>query len=189
MPQSDLTGAEKMPEDDVKSNESGVQRKAAEFLTPPNRLKRMAAMPGGKSLSEMVAASEDVVADLTEEFVDRSTADIAHLRRLISDLAESLGDPHSSTDEIYAIGARLTGVAGTFDYPLVTAMGTSLIDFVLGLTQRGQNVSSDPRYDQVIELHLGSMELVLSQKIEGQGGAAELQMIEGLHKAVAKLSL
>lgn len=162
--------------------------KAAEFHTPPNRLKRMASVPGGKSMSDMVAAGNAVVTNLGDEFIDKSSDDIANLRRLIKEISETLKNPEQTTDQIYAIGAQLTGVAGTFDYPLVTSMGTSLIDFVLGLIEKGETINTDPRYGEIIELHLGSMELVLANKMKGPGGIAEFEMVEGLHKAVAKLS-
>jgi hypothetical protein len=176
----------------ISENEDTVElvrpRREVEFHTPPNRLKRMASVPGGKSMSDMVAASNSVVEEMSAEFIDQSADDISNLRRMLKEMSETLTNPEKTTDEIYAIGAQLTGVAGTFNYPLVTSMGTSLIDFVLGMIESGANINSDPRYSQVIELHLSSMELVLAQKLKGPGGLAEFEMVAGLHKAVEMLS-
>lgn len=168
--------------------EQPAKPRRAEFTTPPNRLKRMAATPGGKTLAEMTEAGNTVVEEMGDEFIAESIDDISKLRALIEELTVNLKSPGVTTEEIYAIGARLTGVAGTFDYPLVTKMGKSLIDFVLMIIERGQSLNSDPRYGEVIQLHLGSIELVLAHKMTGEGGIAEFEMVQGLHKAVAKLS-
>jgi hypothetical protein len=183
----------RMHSDDNSDKESATTNlkklsSSAEFINPPNRMKRMSQMPGGKSVAEMSDAAESSVSSMSNEFVEVAKNDISGIRKLVDELANTVGSPKKTSDEIYQIGVELTGLAGTFDYPLITQIGTDLIDFVVEILESGKTLGSDIRYGQIVGLHLNSMEMIISGQIKGSGGSAEMQMVDGLRRAVEKVT-
>jgi hypothetical protein len=82
---------------------------------------------------------------------------------------------------IFEIAHDLRGQAGTFDYPLITRVGSSLCHFTDGLDY------CDDRGLEVIRLHIDAMQAIVAASLRGDGGKVGQEIASGLEKAVQKV--
>jgi hypothetical protein len=152
-----------------------------QIINPPNRLRERVSGSGPIS-PEMVARAEAVVKELSAQFGTLLASDIDRLGILHANGAAA--EPARRieiTKEIFEITHDLRGQAGTFNYPLITRVGTSLCRFTETLEE------CDERCYEVIRVHIEAMSAVLRHALQGDGGPLGEQIAGGLETAVRKI--
>jgi chemotaxis protein histidine kinase CheA len=151
-----------------------------QVVHPPNLLK---AKLGGEVAHDpaAVARAEAALDELKGEYGARVRDDVA---ALVASLEAAKADPCEAAAHLEAMRFRahdVKGQAGTFGYPLVTAIAGSLES----LLQRVDR--SDQRHLDLIQTHLQAMTVVVREGIEGEGGANGRELCQRLQTAVAGL--
>jgi len=129
----------------------------------------------------MLDRAETALGQMADQFDALMAAEIGKLQALHE---TGLDDPSRRTElpkEIFEVAHDLRGQAGTFDYPLISRVGTSLCHFTDGLE------SCDERALEVIGLHIDAMQAVIAGSLRGDGGAVGQEIASGLEKAVQKV--
>ncbi len=151
-----------------------------EVVHPPNFLK---AKLGGAVAYDpaAVARAEAALEELKGDYDERVRDDLA---ALAAGLEAAKADPCEAGAQLEAMRWRaheVKGQAGTFGYPLVTAIAGSLET----LLQRVDR--SDQRHLDLIQTHLHAMTVVVRDGIEGEGGERGRELGQRLRAAVADL--
>lgn len=152
-----------------------------QIVNPPDRL-RQKVSGGGPISPEMLARAKEAVASLAPQFAALLAKDVEKVCDLY---AEGLADPPRRFEiakAIFDVTHDLRGQAGTFDYPLVTRVGSSLCRFIESLT-----VCDDACFE-VIGVHVDALNAVLRNSIRGDGGPLGREIAVGLETAVKKVS-
>lgn len=151
-----------------------------QIITPPNLLREKVSGSGPIS-QEMIERADHALEGLSEQFDNLMAAEIAKLGELHR---KGVDDPARRIElvrEIFEVAHDLRGQAGTFDYPLISRVGTSLCHFTDGMEQ------CDERELEVIRIHINAMQAVLASSLRGDGGAVGQEIASGLEKAVNKI--
>jgi hypothetical protein len=151
-----------------------------QIVTPPNRLRPKVSGSGPIS-PEMVTRAKEAVASLAPAFAELMAKDVAKVAALY---AEGLADPSRRLEiakAIFEVTHDLRGQAGTFDYPLITRVGSSLCRFIENLKE------CDDACFEVIGVHVEALDGVLRNAIRGDGGPLGREIANGLELAVKKV--
>jgi chemotaxis protein histidine kinase CheA len=136
---------------------------------------------GGGAISEaMLKKANQVIEEMTASFVAVLRVEIDKMAALSED-AKTAADKSALVEQIFEVSHDLRGQASTFDFPLVTRIGSSLCRFVEAADL------SDTRAQEVIDAHINSMKLVVVQDLRGDGGAAGQKIATGLEIAAKKV--
>jgi hypothetical protein len=152
-----------------------------QIINPPNLLRERVS-GGGPISPEMLARAEAAVESLSAQFGVLLSSEIEKLGDLYAAGSAASADRRLAiAKEIFEVVHDLRGQAGTFDYPLITRVGTSLCRFTENLT------ACDERCYEVIRVHIEAMDAVLRNALRGDGGALGEAIAGGLEKAVKKI--
>ena len=136
---------------------------------------------GGGAISEaMLQKANQVIEEMTASFVEVLRVEIDKMAAL-SQNAKTATDKSALVEQIFELSHDLRGQASTFDFPLVTRIGSSLCRFTEAADL------SDARAQEVIDAHINSMKLVVTQGMRGDGGAAGQKIASGLEIAAKKV--
>lgn len=103
-------------------------------------------------------------AELVEQFVTWTTDAVNELKDIVAVLDGSELKSDEKSARIYDLTHNIKGMRGSFDFPLMTFAGGSLCSYIKGLPD---NKSLSPT---VVEVHVKVFDVVLSHKIQGDGG-------------------
>ena len=142
-----------------------------ERVSSPVRLANHVSRRGGRNVNELLREAEHAIEALSEEFRELAKADIAQLRN---------ARDGQSVQKIFEISHELRGLAGSFDLPMLTQVGTSLCDFVAQLE------SSNALCQEVVDLHIATMFQIVTNNMTGSPDQTGQQLLKGLLEARAK---
>lgn len=151
-----------------------------QIITPPNLLRQKVSGSGPIS-QEMIDRADEALEGLSEQFANLMAGEIEKLNTLHR---EGVDDPARRLElvrEIFEVSHDLRGQAGTFDYPLISRVGTSLCHFTDGMEE------CDERGLEVIRIHINAMQAVLASALRGDGGVVGQEIASGLEEAVTKV--
>ena len=153
-------------------------------MTPPNRLEGVVTSGDGPDLDTILARAAGALASIKDEYVAELRCDIVTIEQMIPRLTAKTGPEASEArDHIYRTCHEVRGLAGTFDYPLMSIIGSSLCLF---LEQAGERAGE---HLNVIEAHVGAMKAVLADNLTGHGGAHGKILQDSLAQLNAKALL
>ncbi|MEK9660307.1 MAG: hypothetical protein VW644_00980 [Alphaproteobacteria bacterium] len=153
---------------------------AYEVITPPNKLKAKVGVGKGidpKMLERAQKLVDSMAGDFEERAVEEASA-ILSLADLVENRAEA--DEEDRVGDMFRIGHELKGQGGTFGYPLISRIGGSLCRYIESLEDHGA-VDLD-----VIRAHAMALRVVASQKICGDGGPVEKELVGELDRLIVK---
>ena len=142
-----------------------------ERLDSPIKLGNYVSRMSGSSVEEILCAAEDATEALSHEFRDLVKDELAQLRD---------ARDRQSIRKIFEISHELRGLAGSFDLPLLTQVGTSLCDFV----DRVEDPSA--LCQKVINLHIATMFQIVANNMTGNADETGQRLLDGLLAARAK---
>ncbi len=154
-----------------------------EVITPPDTLKHKvkSGVPGGVD-EKVLEQAEAVVASRGDDFVQWAEKDLKSLQQTFDALKAGTADQKESLRTIFQISHDIKGQGGSFNYGLLTAIGDSLCRFIEDKDRAG------PAEIEAIELHVETWKLVLTERLQGDGGDTGTKLLEGLRQVVDKLS-
>ncbi len=148
---------------------------------PPNRLREKLGELDGPVPEFLIARIEAGIAELKQRDLSWANADLTALYGALDAARAHLGNRREHIGQMHEIAHNMRGQAGTFDYPLITEIGSSLCSFVDSAVNFGDNEL------EAVALHVQALHTVISGKIEGHGDEQARKMLAGLGAISAKV--
>lgn len=134
-------------------------------VAPPNPLhKKVRNNPAAPTIDDAAQRGQSRVTQLANEFLGQFHRIVTELRSLPGADGRAAVDA-ATRQQVFDKCHELRGEAGTYGYPLATLIADSLCKVM-----RNKRLSGE-RAGQLFHLHLQALERVLSERIEGDGGA------------------
>lgn len=148
-----------------------------QMITPPNLLKAKVGSGGGID-PELVKKAESVIDGMQDTFRDRVISEVARIGALVTRFVENDEPGHDFAAPIFKIAHDLKGQGATFDYPLVTEIGTTLCAYLESL-DAPENMKVE-----VVRAHTDALRAVVTNSVEGEGGEVGTELVSGLRELV-----
>ena len=103
--------------------------------------------------------------DLSAQFIEWTTNALVELRQVMENLADSATQDSEDVQRIYDLVHNIKGMGASFDFLLMTDIGTSLCGYIKSLDTNAEVKK------RIFEAHVRALEVVHSNKITGSGGA------------------
>ena len=161
---------------------SALGAKARRAVIPPPRPLRNKVSPGGPSLAEIVERAETALARMTDEYAETAREDLAELDAALAAIKAAASDAvrAEALGRVYRLAHEMRTQGGTFDYPLITRIGSSLCAFI-----EAHGDKAAERWE-VIETHGYAMRAVLAGRVTGYGGKIGRELVADIEAMVAK---
>lgn len=160
-----------------------ADKKAPRIIRVPSSLDRKVSKGGpGAVNKQSLAQAEQVIEDLADDYVDWAKEDLAKLEHAFNGLKDGSLSTEDGLKEVFEVAHDMKGQGGSFDFPLMTAVGDSLCR----LTDTLEKVGS--RELEGIQLHITTMKLIIASNMKGDGGREGNMLLNGLDLMVEKLS-
>ncbi|NQU59589.1 MAG: Hpt domain-containing protein [Rhodospirillales bacterium] len=153
-----------------------------EVINPPNTLKSKVGTggPGAVDL-EALERAEQVIAGMTDSYLDWVAEDLKKIEAAYSVLAAATGDRKAEMEAVFQISHDIKGQGGSFGYDLMTAIGNELCRLI----EKADKIGSGEV--EAVKIHIDSLKLVIAGDMKGQGGKGGEEMLSGLQKVCDKL--
>ena len=125
-------------------------------------------------------AADDAVQSLAAEFIKQLPDDIFQIEEALSALEAAPGD-EDCFNNFFRLLHDLKGMAGTFDYMLITVIGNDLCRFI------ERQVPITERRLKVVRFHVAAMKLVEEKHMTGENHPHGLRIIDTLHSMTQKV--
>ena len=155
----------------------------ATFIQPPDNLTGKVRMGRGGVDEATLKKAEALIANLQGDYLQWATEDAEHLVKALAHL-EARPTDKGARDELFRIAHDMKGQGGSFGYDLITVVGDRLCRLLekLPAALTGSHLAA-------IRLHVQTMSLIITQRMEGDGGGAGQQLVSGLDKVNEKIGL
>lgn len=157
-----------------------AEKPEVEVVNPPHDIRQKVSGGGGIS-DEMLRRAEHAIADMSAGFMEGAAADVEKLRQLYQD---AKGNPDKRPEiigEIFQISHDLRGQGSTFDYPLLSRVGSSLCTFTETID------SANDKSFEIIGIHIDALRVIIGQNVTGDGGPLGREIAAELETAVKKI--
>lgn len=149
------------------------------FQALSNKAYKTEATSMAPTAEEQAAA---VISELSVKYPAWAMADVLKLKRSFNDAHSVSNEARTAVikEDLYRVSHDIKGQGGTFGYPLMTEMAASLCDFI---KSRDTFEHEDML---VIKTHIDDLELILNEKLAGNGGDSGNQLREKIKKVSAQ---
>lgn len=156
---------------------------SVQIIKPPDTLSAKVTKggPGAVDLAAIERA-ESVIANMAGDYLKWVEEDLVNISAALKDLKENRVDDEKRVDKIFQIAHDMKGQGGSFGYDLMTILGNDLCRFI-----EGKRNLSDVDIE-VIDLYIGTMQVVISRNMSGDGGPEGNKVLTGLAAVVAKIT-
>jgi chemotaxis protein histidine kinase CheA len=149
-----------------------------------NRLKDKTAGLGGDKVITIdegaLAAAEALFEQMAEDYPDWVNAILLKLTELHSRCVDSPENRRGLFEQIRAIAHDLKGQGGTFGYPLITTVATSLDRFV----SLRHNIKDS--HVEITKAHIDAMRAVIRERIKGDGGEIGAALVKSMDTVIER---
>ncbi|MBT3237993.1 MAG: phosphorelay protein [Rhodospirillaceae bacterium] len=154
-----------------------------QVIKPPNTLSAKVSKggPGAVDL-EAIERAEAVIAGMADNYLEWVEEDLVKLQKSYDGLIGDRDNAKERMETIFGIAHDMKGQGGSFNYDLMTILGNDLCRFI-----EDKETASDVDVE-VIGLYVSAMKVVIAQRMEGDGGAAGTEVLNGLAAVVEKLT-
>lgn len=154
-----------------------------QVIKPPDTLSSKVTKggPGAVDLAAIERA-ESVIAGMANDYLDWVEEDLVKITRALKDLKENRDDCEERLDKIFQVSHDMKGQGGSFGYGLMTILGNDLCRFI-----EDKKTASDIDIE-VIDLYIGTMQIVISKRMSGDGGPEGNKVLTGLAAVVSKIT-
>ncbi len=156
----------------------------ATFIRPPDSLTGKVRMGAGGVDAEALQKAEALIANLQGDYLEWATEDSEHLLRALAHLESGPDDKNAAREDLFRVAHDMKGQGGSFGYDLVTIVGDRLCRFL----ENASNPMTDTQL-KAVRLHVETMRLIITRRMEGDGGAAGAELISGLDQVIDKVGL
>ena len=147
----------------------------AQIIKPPPTLQSKVEKGGPGAVDmEALAKAEEVIANLSDDYLDWVNEDFERLENAYEQLKSGEGDEAENLDTVFQIAHDMKGQGGSFGYDLMTAIGDHLCRLVEKVDKAG------PREIQMIRIHIDAMRVVITKELTGDGGDEGRKLLMGL---------
>ncbi|MCJ9428230.1 hypothetical protein [Kordiimonas marina] len=119
-------------------------------------------------------------AELVGQFLSWTEGALTELRELTDGMAEVESKSSPTVERVYDLAHNIKGMGASFDYSLMTEAGASLCNYIKKL-EDGATASR-----RVIDAHVRVFEVVIQNKIRGDGGPSGQALIDRLAAMIAE---
>ncbi len=154
-----------------------------QVIKPPDTLsaKVKKGGPGAVDLAAIERA-ESVIANMADSYLDWVEDDLVRITKAQEELKANREEPEGRLDKVFQIAHDMKGQGGSFGYDLMTILGNDLCRFI-------ESKKSVSNVDiEVIDLYINTMQIVISKRMSGDGGAEGNKVLTGLAAVVAKIT-
>ncbi|MEM6904174.1 MAG: hypothetical protein AAF556_13130 [Pseudomonadota bacterium] len=155
---------------------------SVEFLPASRALQKKSGGPKGRFGALKLEAAQGQIDERAEAFMSQMESEIVALKGAYDKVKDATSADANALRKIAMIAREIKGLAGTFGFDLLTSIGDSLYEFASdlpGLTQRRADL---------IGAHIDAIDLVITNRITGDGGEQANALLETLGIATDKLS-
>lgn len=152
-----------------------------------NRLKEKANSgqtrePGGFAMEALESAMAELD-KFAEDYPDWVQGQVRELYDELSKARDKEDNRRAAElKRINEIAHDMRGQGGTFGYPLVTTVADSLYKFT------GARATSSEDHLEIVKSHIDTMNAVIRERVEGDGGILGRELLTALEKAIEKFS-
>jgi chemotaxis protein histidine kinase CheA len=153
------------------------------YIRLRNRLKDKTAGLGGEVIAidpKLLADVESMFAKMAEDYPDWVNNILIKLQELHGRCVDTPENRRGLFEQIRAIAHDLKGQGGTFGYPLITTVATSLDRFVA----LRQNIKNS--HVEIIKAHIDAMRAVIRERIKGDGGDIGAALVKSMDAVIAQ---
>lgn len=161
---------------------AALARSGVEVVQPPHKIREKVSVSAAGVSPEMLERAEKVISSLSEDYLVWVDEDLHRLQGLYELLEKTPpADAGPVLRELFSVAHDMKGQGGSFGYGLVTVIANMLCRLV-------EKLEGDWRvhYLAVIKVHVDALRLVISERMEGDGGRAGERMISGLEATLTK---
>jgi len=148
-----------------------------QVINPPNLIKAKVSGSGGPT-PDMLERAEEAIERLSDDYPKWAMKDIDTLCTLMEEAEQTDESRLESLQQIFKLAHDMRGQGGSFGYPLMTRVGSSLCRFTEVLN------NPDERAMKVVRAHVEAMRAVIVNRVKGDGGAIGREIAQGLEFAV-----
>lgn len=155
-----------------------------QMIKPPDTLRDKVSISEDGVDLEALEQAEQLIAGMQDSYLEWVEEDLRKLTALYTRAAEAAGDDRATAlEQIFSVAHDVKGQGGSFNYPLMTAVGNSLCRYLEKM--EGPVKSS---HMATVKVHIDTLRLIISQRMSGDGGKVGDNLLRGLDAAVAKTS-
>ncbi|WP_421779687.1 hypothetical protein [Kiloniella litopenaei] len=148
---------------------------------PTNNLKPKVPSEGGPELEDIVEKAENALSEMEGDYEVLVADEIANINEFLLQAKSNHDECADRIIEIHRISHNIKGQAATFSYPLLSLAAKSLCHFIQ------ENAEKAGERLDLIEAHVNTMRIILTQKLKGDGGQEGQGLITALEQAVGKI--
>ncbi len=130
----------------------------------------------------LLQRAEKAIKAMSNDYVDWVQEDMKKLQAAFDKAKKAKGDSElkSAFGEVFEVAHDMKGQGGSFDYNLITIIGDSLCRFI---EKKKEYKQADI---EVLEVHVNSIRLVITNGMKGDGGEVGKRILQGLNAVVSK---
>jgi chemotaxis protein histidine kinase CheA len=152
----------------------------AEFISPPNTLRKAKVGNGKAKLDPVLLAKADAVVDrMRQNYADWADEDLTMLEKTLTEI-RGAEDQSPHIKILFRHALDMKGQGGSFGYDMVTEVAGSLADLITGKT-----VLKGLDFD-VVAAHVQTMRAIFAEQVKGDGGTTGQALMAGLNAMVGK---
>lgn len=159
-------------------NKTMNANKHIEYVQVPNTFLEMCTR--NTSDEQMFSAADDIIKKLAVEFVHRLPRELLEIDEALAVL-EAAPDDKVPFNAFFRLVHDLKGMAGTFDYMLLTVIGNDLCRFIEHVDHL------TPRHMKVVRFHVEALSIVAQNRMVGDGDARGKGIVDTLHSMTQKV--
>lgn len=161
---------------------AALSRTGVEVVQPPHKIKDKVSVSASGVSPEMLDRAEKVMTSMAGDYLTWAGEDLQRLQDLYERLERTPpAEAKPVLRELFSLAHDMKGQGGSFGYGLVTVIGNMLCRLI-------EKLENDWRssYLAVIKVHVDALRLVISGRMQGDGGRAGENMISGLEATLTK---
>lgn len=156
--------------------------KKVEIIHPPTSLRDKVTISADGVNPELLEKAEQVIAALAPSYLDWVEDDLRRAQALLEQIEGCSGDDAKPLlADLFTIIHDIKGQGGSFNYALMTAVGKYLCRFIEAIQNAPQ-----PNHWPVLRVHVDTLRLIISERMEGAGGATGDRILRGLAATITK---
>lgn len=128
---------------------------------------------------EMFSTADEILNKLAVDFVEGLPGELLKIDEAMADLEAALGDK-ARFNTFFCLIHDLKGMAGSFDYVMMTVIGNDLCRFI----EHTRPLTL--RHMKVIRFHVEALNMVAKKGITGDGGETATRTLNTLHSMTQK---